>query len=108
MTSNAGEKDLKADLYPGLLREAAEVADILNNRHYQNMMAEGTVLEFNVLFVPGSLYVQIRIGDFALWDSDERNDGGDQDAKVIEEYCEASLADLTNMFMATRKKEGDG
>jgi hypothetical protein len=83
---------------------AVKVAENLHEKHYEDMMALGEAQEFNMVFVPGSLYVCIRLADNVLWDSEDENDGEDQEVANIERYCEESLIRLAKMFAAACKK----
>jgi hypothetical protein len=82
------------------------VAHHLHDKYYENMMALGEAQEFNVVFVPGSLYTQIRIGENVLWDSEDENDGEIQEVENVERYCEKRLKDLADMFAACKKEKG--
>lgn len=80
------------------LHEAVEVADRLHDKYYESMMETGEAQDFNVLFVPGTLYVAIRLGDAVIWDSEDENDGEDQVASNMQRHCEEELTALGRMF----------
>jgi hypothetical protein len=86
----------------GMLQEAVEAAERLHEKHWENMMATGEAEDFNILFVPGSLYVAIRIGERVLWDSEDENDGEDQTIEKIEKHCQEEIDALVRMFSAAK------
>ena len=88
----------------GSLIEAEAVAGTLHDTYYEAMMEQGEALDFNTVRVPGSGYVQIRIEEFPLWDSEDDNDGESQTFPVILAYCEKRLKDYADLFSAFKTK----
>jgi len=81
-----------------VIAAANAVADALQEEFYEAMMAHGEAMEFVVARSPGSGYVQISIGYFKIWDTEDDNNGNDQTFQEIMEHCRERLNDLADMF----------
>lgn len=79
--------------------EAEAVAEALHEEFYEAMLVQcGEALSFCVVRDPGSGYVQIRMGEMSLWDTEDDNDSEEQTFPVILAHCKKRLGDIADMF----------